>query len=278
MSSNANGSGSGFNRHPFDNGRPGATGHAPQAGYARPGQANGHPQPETNGNGTGTAPGGRLTVLLADDHHLFREGLRQILLSTGEVDVVAEAANGEEAIRLARELHPRVILMDINMPVVDGIRATEAVTRTCPNTNVIVLTMFWEDDYAIQAVRAGAKGYLLKNARSEDVIRAVRLAANGGSAIDPSLAPVLLKEYHRMLTRSPEDTNRDGALTQRDVTLLRLLAAGYNNKQIASELNLAESTVKNNLSALFHKIDVRDRTQAVLYAFAEGLVPRPVAS
>jgi DNA-binding NarL/FixJ family response regulator len=244
---------------------------APVAGEQRQAYGGGH----ENGNGGAT---GRLTVLLADDHHLFREGLRQILEHTGEVEVLGEAANGEEAIRLARELQPRVILMDINMPVVDGIRATEAVTRTCPNTNVIVLTMFWEDDYAIQAVRAGAKGYLLKNARSEDVIRAVRLAANGGSAIDPSLAPVLLKEYHRMLTRSPEDTSRDGALTQRDVTLLRLLAAGCNNKDIARELSLAESTVKNNLSALFHKIGVRDRTQAVLYAFAEGLVPRPVAS
>ena len=227
---------------------------------------------------SGSSGGDKLTVLLADDHHLFREGLRQLLEAMDDIDVVGEASNGEEAIRLARALDPRVILMDINMPVVDGIRATEAVTRYCPRTSVIVLTMFWEDDYAIQAVRAGAKGYLLKNARSEDVIRAVRLAANGGSAIDPSLAPVLLKEYHRMLTRSPEDANRDGALTQRDVTLLRLLAAGYNNKQIANELNLAESTVKNNLSALFHKIDVRDRTQAVLYAFAEGLVPRPVAS
>jgi DNA-binding NarL/FixJ family response regulator len=164
------------------------------------------------------------------------------------------------------------------MPLIDGIRATETVTRACPRTSVIVLTMFWEDDYAIQAVRAGAKGYLLKNARSDEVIRAVRLAAAGGSAIDPSLAPVLLREYHRMLNRSGEEGQREGGLTQRDVTLLRLLAAGYNNRQIAIELSLAESTVKNNLSALFQKIGVRDRTQAVLYAFAEGLVPRPMAS
>jgi DNA-binding NarL/FixJ family response regulator len=233
-------------------------------------------------NGGGAANGKtneieQLTVLLADDHHLFREGLRQLLENTGEIAVVGEAANGEEAIRLARELEPRVILMDINMPVVDGIRATEAVSRHCPRTSVIVLTMFWEDDYAIQAVRAGAKGYLLKNARSDEVIRAVRLAAAGGSAIDPSLAPVLLREYHRMVTRTPEDSQRDGALTQRDLTLLRLLAAGYNNRQIANELALAESTVKNNLSALFQKIGVRDRTQAVLYAFGEGLVPRPMS-
>lgn len=239
------------------------------------------------GTGTGAAQNGakpspngveKLTVLLADDHHLFREGLRQLLEATGEIDVVGEASNGEEAIRLAKALDPRVILMDINMPVVDGIRATEAVTRHCPRTSVIVLTMFWEDDYAIQAVRAGAKGYLLKNARSDEVIRAVRLAAAGGSAIDPSLAPVLLREYHRMLTRTPEDNQRDGALTQRDLTLLRLLASGNNNKQIAIELSLAESTVKNNLSALFQKIGVRDRTQAVLFAFSEGLVPRPMAT
>jgi len=223
------------------------------------------------------APGGKLSVLLADDHYLFREGLRQLLEATGEISVVGEASKGEGAIRMAKEVEPRVILMDINMPVVDGIRATETVTRTCPDTNVIVLTMFWEDDYAIQAVRAGAKGYLLKNARSDEVVRAVRLAAEGGSAIDPSLAPVLLREYHRMLTRTPEDSERDGALSQRDITLLRLLAAGYNNRQIATELDLAESTVKNNLSALFHKVGVRDRTQAVLYAFAEGLVPRPMA-
>ncbi len=245
-----------------------------------------HVGPSNNGAGSAPAAGSwntsangsteRLTVLLADDHHLFREGLRQLLEATDEIEVVGEASNGEEAIRLARALDPRVILMDINMPVVDGIRATEAVSRFCPRTSVIVLTMFWEDDYAIQAVRAGAKGYLLKNARSDEVVRAVRLAAAGGSAIDPSLAPVLLREYHRMLTRTPEDGQREGALNQRDHTLLRLLAAGYNNKQIAIELSLAESTVKNNLSALFQKIGVRDRTQAVLYAFQEGLVTRPM--
>ena len=149
--------------------------------------------PAASGAQTTNSGSEKLTVLLADDHHLFREGLRQLLEATDEITVVGEASNGEEAIRLARALDPRVILMDINMPVVDGIRATEAVTRYCPRTSVIVLTMFWEDDYAIQAVRAGAKGYLLKNARSDEVVRAVRLAAAGGSAIDPSLAPVLLR-------------------------------------------------------------------------------------
>jgi len=220
----------------------------------------------------------RVSVVLADDHQLFREGLRGLLEATGTIAVVGEAGNGEEAIRLVQDLDPHVVLMDVNMPRIDGIRATETITRTCPDTSVIILTMFWEDNYAIQAVRAGAKGYLLKNARSEDVSRAVHLAANGGSAIDPSLAPVLLREYHRMLTRTADDSPRDGALNQRDLTLLRLLAAGYNNRQISSEINLAESTVKNNLSSLFHKIGVRDRTQAVLYAFTEGVVSRPMVS
>ena len=224
------------------------------------------------------ARGAELPVLLADDHHLFREGLRRLLEATDEITVVGEASNGEEAIRMARELNPRVVLMDINMPVVDGIRATETVNRCCPDTSVIVLTMFWEDEYAIEAMRAGAKGYLLKNARSDEVIRAVRLAAAGGSAIDPSLAPVLLREYHRMLTSASDKGQPDRTLNQREMTLLQLLAAGYNNRQISAELALAESTVKNNLSSLFHKIGVRDRTQAVLYAFAEGLVQRPMAT
>lgn len=217
----------------------------------------------------------KIRVVLVDDHHLFREGLCHLLESTGEVTVVGEAANGEEAIARVRELQPRVVLMDINMPAIDGIHATEAVSRCCPDTNIIVLTMAWDDDYAIKAIRAGAKGYLLKSSRSEDVLRAVRLAASGGSAIDPSLAPLLMREYHRMMSRDVAPRAEAVGLTRRELDLLRLLANGFSNRQIANKLDLAESTVKNNLSALFQKIGVRDRTQAVLYAFNEGLVRKP---
>ncbi|MGI8643552.1 MAG: response regulator [Thermomicrobiales bacterium] len=221
-----------------------------------------------------TAEGAKTRVLLVDDHDLIREGLRHLLEATGDVDIVGEAVNGAEAIALVQELAPDVVLMDINMPEVDGIRATEAVSRCCPKTNVIVLTMSREDEDAIGAVRAGASGYLLKSARSAEVVRAVKLAAQGGSAIDPSLAPILMREYHRMVNHEAADRDGEGALSDRDRALLRLLAAGNNNRQIASELKLAESTVKNNLSALFQKIGVRDRTQAVLYAFDLGIVTK----
>jgi DNA-binding NarL/FixJ family response regulator len=217
----------------------------------------------------------KTTVLLADDHHLFREGLRRTVEATEEMAVVGQASDGEEAIRLTRELRPRVVLVELNMPVIDGIRVTEAITSSCPHTNVVLLTMYWQDDYAAQAVRAGARGYLLKTAREEDVLRAVRLAATGGSALDPSLASAHRREYDRMLRHGPEGRGRGQVLNRREIDLLRSLVAGKSNRQIAVDLGLAESTIKNNLSALFHKIGVRDRTQAVLFAFSAGLVPQP---
>lgn len=217
----------------------------------------------------------KTTVLLADDHHLYREGLRRTVESTEEMVVVGQASDGEVAIKLARELRPRVVLIDFNMPVIDGISVTEAITSSCPQTNVVLLTMYWQEDYAAQAVRAGARGYLLKNAREEDVLRAVRLAATGGSALDPSLAAAHRREYDRMLRHGTEGRGTSQALNRREIDLLRSLVAGKSNRQIAVDFGLAESTIKNNLSALFHKIGVRDRTQAVLFAFSAGLVPQP---
>ena len=227
-------------------------------------------------NGTAT-PRERLPVLVADDQYLFRVGLQHVLEGSGEVQVVGQATTGEEAITLIQDLRPRVALVDAGLPASGGIETTETITRECAGTEVIVLSAVWHDDQAIQAMRAGAKGYLLKNASPEELLRAIKLAASGGAAIDQSLAPVLLREYHRMMSRTTDDGRTDGALSQREVRLLRLLASGYSNRQIATELDLAESTVKNNLSALFHKVGVRDRTQAVLYALAENLVSRPAS-
>lgn len=214
-----------------------------------------------------------IRIVVADDHDLFREGLRQLLETVPMIEIVGEACDGQEAIQLVARHEPDVVLMDINMPRLDGIRATEFIVKNYPNTNVVVLTMYQDDEYAIHAVRAGAKSYLLKNTRSDEVIEAIKVAASGGATIDAAMAPILMREYQRLLTRTPDE--KEQLLTEREMILLKHLAQGYSNKQIADELALAESTVKNNLSALFHKIGVRDRTQAVLYAISQGLVPKP---
>ena len=214
-----------------------------------------------------------LRVVIADDHDLFREGLRQLLESVEDIEVVGEASTGHQAIKLVMEHGPDVVLMDISMPEMDGIQATEFIVQRFPDTQVVALTMYTDDEYAIHAIRAGAKGYLLKNTRSSDVIQAIRLAAAGGSTIDPSLGPVLMREFQRLLNSTPGGAEQQ--LSDRELQFLELLARGQNNRQIATEMDLAESTVKNNLSVLFQKIGVRDRTQAVLYAFSNGLVTPP---
>jgi len=214
-----------------------------------------------------------LRIVIADDHDLFREGLKQLLETVDDLTVVGEASTGRQAVLLVEKHRPDVVLMDISMPEMDGIEATEAIVARGLSTPVIVLTMYADDEYAIHAIRAGAKGYLLKSSRSDEVIRAIRLAAAGGSAIDPALGAVLMREFQRLLNRSPGEAKQQ--LSSREQQFLELLVRGHNNRQIASELELAESTVKNNLSALFQKIGVRDRTQAVLYAISNGLVAPP---
>jgi two-component system, NarL family, response regulator DegU len=214
-----------------------------------------------------------LRIVIADDHDLFREGLKQLLETVEDLTVVGEASDGRQAVLLVERHRPDVVLMDISMPEMDGIEATQAIVARGLNVPVIVLTMYADDEYAIHAIRAGAKGYLLKNSRSDEVIRAIRLAAAGGSAIDPALGAVLMREFQRLLNRTPGDPRQQ--LSAREQQFLELLVRGHNNRQIASELDLAESTVKNNLSALFQKIGVRDRTQAVLYAISNGIVAPP---
>lgn len=214
-----------------------------------------------------------LRIVIADDHDLFREGLKQLLESVHDLEVVGEASDGRQAVLLVEQQRPDVVLMDISMPEMDGIQATETIVQRGLNIPVIVLTMYADDEYAVSAIRAGAKGYLLKNSRSDEVINAIRLAAAGGSAIDPALGAVLMREFQRLLNRTPNESRQQ--LTSREQQFLELLVKGHNNRQIAMELELAESTVKNNLSALFQKIGVRDRTQAVLYAISNGLVSPP---
>ncbi len=223
--------------------------------------------------GAPTVEGRKIRVLLADDHALFRQGLRQLLELEDDIEVIGDASTGEEAQQMVTELRPDVVLMDINMPDVDGITATRNILAEYPNTSIVILTMYREDDYAFQAVRAGARGYLLKNAGSQDVVRAVRVTSQGASMVDPTLVPSLLREFHR-LVNNPTAPKVE-RLNDREMTLLRMLVDGKSNKEIASELDLAESTVKNNLSLLFQKLGARDRTQAAVYAIARGLLPKP---
>lgn len=217
---------------------------------------------------------GALTVLIIDDHLLFRQGMRALLEHTNEVRVVGEAESGEDGVRLCRALQPNVVLMDLNLGNgMDGVQATRQILQENPQTNVVVLSTHYSEDYALPAMKAGAKSYLVKSTGVDNVLRAIKLAATGGSMIDPLLTPVIMSEYRRMNGQRNERA-KSGGLSERDIALLKLLAAGYNNRQISDELSLAESTVKNNLSALFQKIDVRDRTQAVLYAIDSGLIGR----
>lgn len=215
-----------------------------------------------------------IAVLLADDHILFRQALRHLLELEGDIRVVAEAGDGATAIALVEQHHPDVVLLDISMPAMDGIAATARLRESYPDIGIIILTMFAEDAHIIRAIRAGANGYLLKNTESSRVIDAIRAVAKGQSILEPQLVSKLLDEFRRMSdVRQP--TNVAG-LTDRELELLRLVARGLSNKEIASELDLAESTVKNRLSILFEKLDVKDRTQAAIYAMSHGLIEQPV--
>jgi DNA-binding NarL/FixJ family response regulator len=213
-----------------------------------------------------------IRVVLADDHQLFRQGLRRLLEPELDIQVVGEANDGQEAQRVVKELQPDVVLMDVSMAVVDGISATREISRQWPDVKVVVLSMHAEEEHLFQALQAGAAGYVLKTAQAEQVVAAVREAASGGAVIAPGLTNKILAEFRRMATKLGPD-NPGGELTAVELRLLQLVASGLSNKEIATRLCFAESTVKNRLSVVFHKIGVADRTQAAIYAITQGLAP-----
>lgn len=214
-----------------------------------------------------------ISVILVDDHVLFRQALRHLLETVPDIRVVAEASDGSAVERLVERHQPDVVVMDVSMPAIDGITATGILRDRYPNLGIIVLTMFAEDAQVIRAIRAGADGYLLKNIESSRVVDAIRAVARGESIIDPELASKVITEFRRL---SDDDATNIAGLTDREISLLQLVATGLSNKEIATELGLAESTVKNRLSILFQKLDVKDRTQAAIYAMTHGLVNSPV--
>lgn len=211
-----------------------------------------------------------IRVLLADDHTLFRQGLRKLLEGEQDLALVGEAATGDEAVALAEKLKPDVVLMDIGMPGLSGSLATEMILQQQPQIGIIVLTMYDGDEHLQAAIQVGARGYLLKTASSREVAAAVRAVHSGASSLDPVMTAKMLNQYRRISRGgAPED---GPGLTDKELAVLRLLAAGRSNKEIARELNYSESTVKNRLSVIFEKIGVQDRTQAVLYALQKGIL------
>jgi DNA-binding NarL/FixJ family response regulator len=203
-------------------------------------------------------------VLITDDHGVVRQGLRMFLSLDPELEVVGEAQNGREALEMVRLLHPDVVLMDLLMPVMDGISATQAIRAELPEVEVVALTSVLEDASVTGAVKAGAIGYLLKDTDSEELSRAIKAAAEGRVHLAPEAAARLMREV-----RAPENPE---ALTDRESEVLKLLARGKANKQIAGSLYLSEKTVKAHVSAILMKLGVRSRTQAALYAVRTGLV------
>jgi DNA-binding NarL/FixJ family response regulator len=210
-----------------------------------------------------------IRVVIADDQPMMRAGFKAVLEATGDIEVVAEASNGEEAVRAATEHAPDVVLMDIRMPGMDGIEAT----RRLPRQRVLILTTFGLDQYIIEALRAGASGFLLKDAPTQEVVAAVRAVAGGDAVLSAAVTRQLLDQVARRLpapvSRRPDELDR---LTEREQEVLRMLANGLSNAEIAAALVVSEATVKSHVSRLLGKLGLRDRVQAVIYAYETRLI------
>jgi DNA-binding NarL/FixJ family response regulator len=215
----------------------------------------------------------KIRVLLADDQTLVRTGFRVILEAEGDIEVVAEADTGHEAIRQAQLTEPDVILMDIRMPELDGLAATEEILRHADPPTIVVLTTFDASEYVYRALRAGAAGFLLKDAPATRLIAAVRAAATGDSLIDPAITRRLVERF--VEPAQPQGLPKKlASLTDRELDVLRLLARGLANAEIAAELVVAETTVKTHVARLLAKLGLRDRVQAVVLAYETGFVAR----
>lgn len=215
-----------------------------------------------------------LSVLLADDQAMVRAGIRLILESDPGIRVVGEAGNGAEAIALAARGRPEIVLMDIQMPVMDGVEATRRLLRAGPEgphrLKVIILTTFERDEYVFEALRAGASGFLLKNAPPEELIAAVRTVADGGALLAPSVTRRVIEEFATVVRR-PSRADELARLTEREREVLRLLARGLSNAEMAATLFLGEATVKSHVSSILGKLELRDRVQAVVFAYEAGV-------
>ncbi|MEV0826204.1 response regulator transcription factor [Nonomuraea rubra] len=213
-----------------------------------------------------------ITVLVADDQAMIRAGFASLLSAQPDVRVVGQAADGLEAVAAARDLRPDVVLMDVRMPNLDGLEATRRITDAGRETKVLILTTFDIDDYVYAALRGGASGFLLKDAPPEDLITAVRVVAGGEALLAPSVTRRLIEEFAARRPIDGREALRLNALTAREREVLRLVASGLANAEIAAELTIAAETVKSHVGRIFTKLGLRDRAQAVVLAYESGLV------
>ncbi|MSP14707.1 MAG: response regulator transcription factor [Chloroflexi bacterium] len=213
-----------------------------------------------------------ISVLIVDDHKLFREGLRSLLNSIPDIVAVGDAANGQEGIEQAEALQPDIILMDIQMPIVNGIEATRRIFSTSPHIGVIMVTMFEDDDSVFAAMRAGAKGYMLKHADQKEMLNAIRAVASGEAVFSPGIARRLIKYFQDLHFSSPVEVKQIfPELTDRERQVLELIAQGYSNTEIAQKCFLSSKTVRNHVSNIFSKLQVADRAQAIVRARQAGM-------
>lgn len=210
-----------------------------------------------------------IRVLIADDHPMFRFGLRSVMLSEPDLELASEAENGLEAVELVRALQPDVALLDLNMPELDGIAATERIRKESPRTAILILTMLEDDNSVLAAIRAGARGYIVKGSSADEIARAIRGVAAGEAIFGPAIATKVLSALQ--LPVSPATDRPFSELTRREFEVLQLLAQGQSNNAIADQLFLSEKTVRNHLSLIFDKLGVSSRAEAIVLAHRNGL-------
>jgi len=212
----------------------------------------------------------KMKVLLVDDHTIFRKGLREIINKQSDMTVVGEAKDGVEATNKAEELAPDIILMDIRMPILDGVKATRLIIGQDEKVGIVVLTMYSEDEYVFEAIKAGAQGYILKDAGLDELLEAIRGVRRGEPMIDSSIAGRILVEFSKLIRDQQSQDFLD--LSNREIEILQVVAQGATNKQIGDRLFISEYTVRNTLTVIFQKLHVNNRTQAAIYALQEGLL------
>lgn len=212
----------------------------------------------------------KISILIADDHSLIRQGLKQILELEEDIVVIAQASNGSEAVQLAKEYNPDIILMDINMPGTNGLQAIKEIKQDKLECKIIVLTIHEDREYLFKTLQMGAEGYVLKDAEPAVLLEAIRSVNSGKSYIQSNMTMELVKEFNRV-TMHEKEKHEDNNLTSREIEVLKLIAEGMINKEIAKQLYISEKTVKNHVSNIFRKLNVSDRTQAAIYAFKHNI-------